>query len=325
MATRILALRQGEKELRRATVEELGGLLAEETTMVWVDMTDPDAADKRILDDVFKFHPTVVEDMLADAPTPKVQRFPDYLYLVFHGLLEGAEIKGEVQTCDLDIFLGKNYLLSSHDERLPAGRAALERVKRDPELLRKGPAFITYYLVDDLVDRYLPLVEKLDHSIDAIETSITKGTAGPQILEEIFDIRHRLQRLRRIGVHQRDILNRLSRGDFELVPEDARPFFRDAYDNFVRVTDLSDSFREIINGAMEAHISVQGHKLNEIMKVLTLMSTIMLPLTFIAGLYGMNFEDMPELHWSFGYPLALLMMALTAVGLTLFFRRRGWL
>jgi magnesium transporter len=148
---------------------------------------------------------------------------------------------------------------------------------------------------------------------------------GPEVLETIFALKHKLQRLRRVGLHQKEILNRLGRGDYALIPDEVRPFFRDAYDHFVRVVDLSDSFREIVNGAMEAYISINGHKMNEVMKVLTLSSTIMLPLTFIAGLYGMNFEFMPELHMRYGYFGALGSMLLTAVGLVAYFKRRGWL
>lgn len=325
MSTRILTFRPGDTKLTRAPAEELPTLLADPDIVIWVDMSDPDEGDKRVLEDLFKFHPTVVEDMLADAPTPKSQRFDDYLYLVFHGLLDGCETRGEVQTCDLDLFLGKNYVLSSHDERLPAGKHVLGLVQKDPKIFEKGPAYIAYLLIDHLTDRYLPLMEKLDDEIDDVETTIMKGNPGPQILEDVFDIRHRLQRLRRVGLHQREILHRLSRGDYDIVPPDIQPYFRDAYDQFIRVVDMNDSFRDIVNGAMEAHISVQGHKLNEIMKVLTLISTIMLPLTFIAGVYGMNFEEMPELHMRFGYPGAIFVMLTIAVGFYAYFKRKGWL
>jgi magnesium transporter len=179
-------------------------------------------------------------------------------------------------------------------------------------------------MVEDITERFLPLMDRLDADIDKLETEILHGT-GPPLLEQVFAMKKTLQRLRRVGLHQKEILNRLGRGDFVLIPEETRPFFRDAYDHFVRVVDLGDSFREIVNGAMEAYISINGHKMNEVMKVLTLSSTIMLPLTFIAGLYGMNFDVMPELHWQYGYFVAIGTMVLTAVALVAFFKRRRWL
>jgi magnesium transporter len=321
---RILALRPNDTELHAASQDELPKLLADPQTIVWVDMWDPGEGEKKLLEEVFKLHPVVVDDMLADAPTPKAERFEDYVYLVFHSLIQGAEKKGIVETCDFDFFIGANWLVSSRPENSSAARMVHELVKKKPLELRKGAAFICYLMVEEITDRYLPLMDLLDKEIDDLETQIVKGP-GPTLLEQVFALKHKLQRLRRVGLHQKEILNRLGRGDYVLVPEEVRPFFRDAYDHFVRVVDLNDSFREIVNGAMEAYISINGHKMNEVMKVLTLSSTIMLPLTFIAGLYGMNFEVMPELHWTYGYAFALGSMALTAIGLVAFFKRRGWL
>ncbi len=292
MTLQILALRPDATELHTATIEELPALIADERTIVWVDMSDPGETEKKLLEEVFQLHPLVVEDMLADAPTPKAERFEGYLYLVFHSLILGAEKKGIVETCDFDFFIGPNWLVSSRPENSSAARMVHELVRKKPLELRKGAAFICYLMVEEITDRYLPLMDVLDNEIDELETQIVKGP-GPKVLEQVFGLKHKLQRLRRVGLHQKEILSRLGRGDYALIPEEVRPFFRDAYDHFVRVVDLNDSFRELVNGAMEAYISINGHKMNEVMKVLTLSSTIMLPLTFIAGLYGMNFEVMP--------------------------------
>jgi magnesium transporter len=324
VSTRILALRPGSSTLHEATVHELPGLLAEEGTVTWVDLVDPKESDTKLLADVFELHPVVIEDMLADSPTPKIERFDGYLYMVFHGLVEGAEKTGEPRTCDLDVFLGRNYLITSHGENFSAEKEALRQVRKSPELFRQGAAYLCYLLVEHLTERFLPLMERLDHEIDQLETDIVKSNS-PKVLETVFDLKHKLQKLRRVGLHQKEMLNRLGRGDFELIPVDTRPFFRDAYDHFVRVVDLNDSFREIVSGAMDAYISMQSHRMNEIMKVLTLISTIMLPLTFIAGVYGMNFENMPELHYQYGYFVAIVAMVITAIGFFVFFRRKGWI
>lgn len=324
MTIRIVALRDGQNEIETAKEDELPALLANPKNVIWIDMWDPGEPEKKLLESVFDIHPIHVEDMIADAPTPKVERFEKYLYLVFHALSPGCEKKGEVDTVDFDFFVGPNWLVSSHPPDNNAAQDALEIVKRKPDELRKGAAYVAYLMVEDITERFLPLMDRLDHDIDRLETEILHGS-GPQLLEQVFAMKKTLQRLRRVGLHQKEILNRIGRGDFVLIPEETRPFFRDAYDHFVRVVDLGDSFREIVNGAMEAYISINGHKMNEVMKVLTLSSTIMLPLTFIAGLYGMNFEFMPELHWHYGYFTALGAMILTAIGLVAFFKRRGWL
>lgn len=324
MTIRIVALREGQSELETATEAELPALLGNPKNVIWLDMWDPGEPEKKLLSSVFEIHPILIEDMIADAPTPKVERFEKYLYLVFHALSPGCEKSGKVETVDFDFFIGGNWLISSHPPDNSAAQGALDAVKRKPTELRKGAAYVAYLMVEDITERFLPLMDKLDHDIDRLETEILHGT-GPQLLEQVFAMKKTLQRLRRIGLHQKEILNRLGRGDFVLIPEETRPFFRDAYDHFVRVVDLGDSFREIVNGAMEAYISINGHKMNEVMKVLTLSSTIMLPLTFIAGLYGMNFDVMPELHWEYGYFVAIGAMVLTAVGLVAFFKRRGWL
>lgn len=324
MSTRILALRPGSSTLHEATVAELPTLLAEEGTVTWVDLVDPKESDTKLLAEVFELHPVVIEDMLADSPTPKIERFDGYLYIVFHGLVEGAEKTGEPKTCDLDMFLGRNWVVTSHGENFSAEREALRQVRKNPELFRQGAAYLAYLLVEHLTERFLPLMERLDHDIDQLETDIVK-TQSPKVLETVFDLKHKLQKLRRVGLHQKEMLNRLGRGDFDLIPVDTRPFFRDAYDHFVRVVDLNDSFREIVSGAMDAYISMQSHRMNEIMKVLTLISTIMLPLTFIAGVYGMNFENMPELQWAFGYPIALALMVAADTYLYFHFKKLKWL
>jgi magnesium transporter len=334
MTTRILVLGPDDATPRTATRDALPALLADPNLVIWVDLLDPGEPERKLLEEVFRLHATSVEDMLADAPTPKFERFENYLYIVWHALTPGWEKHGDFHLCDLDVMIGKNFLLTSHNISLPSVEAAHAKVQKQPELMRRGAAYCAYMIADVLTERFLPLMEQLDRDIDALESNIIKDTAGAHFLETIFALKDKLQRLRRVGVHQREVLARLSRGhehDGEFLPEHVRPFFRDAYDNFVRVVDLNDSFREIVNSSMDAYLSMQGHKLNEIMKVLTLISTIMLPLTFIAGVYGMNFDpdasglNMPELKWRYGYLATLLTMGFTAAIFVWYFKKKRWL
>lgn len=327
MSTRILVLGPDDALPREGSLATLADELADPNNLVWVDLEDPGERERKLLEEIFMLHPTSVEDMLADAPTPKIEYFPSYVYVVWHALTPGWEKTADFQLCDLDLLIGKNFLLTSHNAGLPSVDHAWAIAAGKPQAMRKGPAYCAYLIADVLTERFLPLMERLENDIDQLETAIIKNP-GPHLLQMIFALKDKLQRLRRLGVHQRDVLGRMSRGsdrDAEILGEEARPFFRDAYDNFVRVVDLNDSFREIVNSSMDAYLSMQGHKLNEIMKVLTLISTIMLPLTFIAGVYGMNFEVMPELHWQYGYFTAIGAMLVTAAIFVWYFRRRGWL
>jgi magnesium transporter len=170
------------------------------------------------------------------------------------------------------------------------------------------------------------VLDDFDDRIDKLEDDIfTLRRPNNQILSEIMDLKRSVLRLRRISGKQMDILHRMSRGEFALIPEEMRPFYRDVYDHLVRVVDLAENYRDLISGSLEAYLSVVSNRLNEIMKVLTIFSAVMLPLTFIAGVYGMNFDNMPELHSRYGYYGVWIIMAVVAVGMLLFFKRRGWI
>jgi magnesium transporter len=196
-------------------------------------------------------------------------------------------------------------------------------IDRGTKLLERGAAWIAHALLDHLTDHYLPVMDAFDDVVDEIETEVVT-TPTREALQKIFAVKRSLMRLRRVAMHQKEILLRLSRGEFELIPASTQPFFRDVHDHFVRVADLSDSYRDLVSGALDAYLSTTSNRMNEIMKVLTGFSTVMLPLTFIAGLYGMNFAEMPELRWKYGYPFALLLMAVTAAVIVAYFRRKRW-
>jgi len=192
---------------------------------------------------------------------------------------------------------------------------------------QRGPAFLLHQILDRVVDYYSPVLDDFDDRIDRLESGIfASNQPNNEILSQIMDLKRSVLRLRRISVKQMDVLLRMSRGEFsDLIPEEMRPFYRDVYDHLVRVVDLAENYRDLISGSLEAYLSVVSNRLNEIMKVLTIFSAIMLPLTFIAGVYGMNFENMPELHSRYGYYAVWALMIVVAIGMLLFFRRRGWI
>jgi magnesium transporter len=199
-------------------------------------------------------------------------------------------------------------------------------LRTTPVACQRGPAFLLHQILDQVVDFYSPVLDDFDDRIDKLEDDIfTLRRPNNEILSEIMDLKRSVLRLRSISGKQMDILHRMSRGEFALIPEDMRPFYRDVYDHLVRVVDLADSYRDLISGSLEAYLSVVSNRLNEIMKVLTIFSAVMLPLTFIAGVYGMNFDNMPELHSRYGYYGAWIFMVVVAVGMLLFFKKRGWI
>jgi magnesium transporter len=201
-------------------------------------------------------------------------------------------------------------------------------------MLGKGVAWLAHSVLDRVVDRYLPVIDQLDDEIDQLENDVLEqaGTPrGKRVLARILAFKRMLQTLRRMSIHQREILLKLSRGECDEIPPEALPFYRDVYDHFLRVQDITEGYRDLVTSALDAYLSVQSNRMNEIVKALTLMSTIMLPLSFIAGVYGMNFKgekssyNMPELEWYLGYPFALALMVTVAGVILLWFRHKGWI
>jgi magnesium transporter len=322
----ILVYRQGTTHVQDGfTKEQLPELLKDKSSVVWVDMDAPTTDDERILLDVFKFHPLTVEDCRENRHYPKIEEFPDYVYFIVHGVT--ADTSPEAfNTIELDGFLGPNYVITYHHDTFRSINNVKQLLRTSPVACQRGAPFLLHQILDQVVDYYSPILDSFDEKIDLLEDNIfALKKPNNQILAEIMDLKRGVLRLRRISTKQMDILYRMSRGEFHLIPPEMLPFYRDIYDHLVRVTDLAESYRDLIGGSLDAYLSVVSNRLNEIMKVLTIFSAVMLPLTFIAGVYGMNFENMPELHSRYGYYAAWGLMILVAIVMLGFFWRRGWI
>jgi magnesium transporter len=292
---------------------------------IWIELEKQTADTDDLLRDVLQLHPLTIEDIWQVQRNPKIDDYPTYLYVVVHGV-RGTK-RGMFDLIELDVIIGASYVVT-HDPSTIMAKDLCDELARSPKLLAKGPAWVAHAALDRAVDGYLPIVDQLDTQLDELETDTLKkaGTRnGPPVMRRILRFKRMIQQLRRISIHQREILLRLARAEFEEIPRDAVPFYRDVYDHFLRINDLVDGYRDLVSGTLEAYLSVQSNRMNEIMKTLTLISTVMLPLTFIVGLYGMNFQHMPEIHWLYGYPFALALMSAVAGGILLFFRRKGWI
>ena len=322
----ILVYRRGiPKILENFTAADLPELLKEETSVIWVDMEKPNEADERVLLDVFLFHPLTVEDCRENRHYPKIEEFHNYIYFIVHGVTANTS-PDRFNTIELDGFLGPNYVITYHHDMFRSINNVKQLLRTTPVACQRGPAFLLHQILDQVVDFYSPVLDDFDDRIDKLEDDIfTLRRPNNMILSEIMDLKRSVLRLRRISGKQMDILHRMSRGEFALIPDEMRPFYRDVYDHLVRVVDLAENYRDLISGSLEAYLSVVSNRLNEIMKVLTIFSAIMLPLTFIAGVYGMNFDNMPELHSRYGYFAVIIIMVVVAVVMLLFFRRRGWI
>ena len=307
------------------TVEQLPDLLKNEKAVFWVDMEGPSEADDRVLLDVFHFHPLTVEDCRANRHHPKVEEFPDYLYFIVHAVRTDGS-SDRFNTVELDGFLGRNYVVTYHHETFASIDKVKQSIRSSPVICQRGATFLLHSVIDSIVDDYLPVMDDFDERINDLEDNIfSLHRPNDQILEEILGLKRSVLRLRRISSKQLEVLYRMSHGQFQLISGPVLPFFRDIYDHIVRVTDLAESYRDLISGSLEAYLSVVSNRLNEIMKVLTIFSAIMLPLTFIAGVYGMNFENMPELHSRYGYYAVWIIMIVVAVGMLGLFWKRGWI
>lgn len=297
---------------------------------VWIELERKTDETDKVLTDL-QVHPLTIEDIWNQGSVPKIDDFAGYLYVVIHGI--GSAKKSKLELVEVDLLIGPTWVISYDRFGLVTDDIGTE-LDHSSRLLAKGAAWLAHAILDRCVDRYLPIIDQLDGEIDDLEQDVIEKAGTPRgrrVLTRILEFKRVLQTLRRTSIHQREILLRLSRGEYEEIPPEALPFYRDVYDHFLRVQDISEGYRDLVTSCLDAYLSVQSNRMNEVMKTLTLMSTVMLPLTFIAGIYGMNFEpdaspyNMPELRWYLGYPFALALMAAVAIGIFIWFRHKGWI
>ena len=291
--------------------------------MIWIDFETPTADEAQILSTIFKFHPLAIEDCWHEPQQPKVDDYGDYVFLVVHGVRYDAE-KDEFPTHELNIFLGPNFLVTFHSFHSRSIEATQTYVRRNPHVMARGMDFLLHHILDKVIDNYFPKLEIIEDKIDDLEaTAFTHPT--PELLTRLFELRHTVAHIKRVATQEREVLVGMSRGEFPFVSKRARLYFKDIYDHLFRIVDVADNHRETMNTILQVYVSLLSNQLNNTMKVLTLIATLMLPLTVITGIYGMNFENMPELQWRYGYYVVLGAMAVLGIGMVIYFRRRKWL
>ncbi len=298
--------------------------------LLWLDLADePPETCRPILLETFGFHPLAVDDALEEAHVPKLDDWGQYLYLVLHAVtFEDGPDGSYMDTLELDVFLGRNYLVSHHVQPIAGVDRVWAACQRDERHLKRSAAYLLYKLADELVADYMPTVEEMDAVIDHIEDQVFSNPA-PDVLERLFTLKRALLHLRRIIMPQREVLNKLARDDYAGIAAEHRMFFRDVYDHLVRLYDITESMRDLVSGALDTYLSVVNNRMNEIMKTLTIITTLFMPLSFLTGFFGMNFFGLtPELGTWTSWPaflLTLAVIALTPLGMYLWMRRRAWM
>lgn len=288
---------------------------------LWADLEGFEPEYERLLLDL-GYHPLAVEDTFTLQHQPKMQEFDDCLFAIVRGL-DFNKAGHRLDTLKLAAFLGTDRLLTCHRAPMRSVRKVQERLRDGVAAPPGGPARLLYSLCDEVIDHYFPVLDEIAREIEEIEEAIFRQVERGQ-LEGILELRRSLGTLRRVMLPHRQVFSHLGNPTARFVDEGQALYFRDVYDNVMRLGDAIDQQRDQLGSVKDTYLSAVGQKTNEIMKVLTLFSAILLPLTFLAGLYGMNFEYMPELKQPWAYPALLGTMVATAVAMVVWFRRRGW-
>ncbi len=272
-------------------IPEYAALLADPKALLWIDFDgEPNQTTEPILTGIFGFHPLAVDDALQETHTPKVDDWGDYIYLVLNAMTFSSADGLELTTRELDIFLGRNFMVTHHDDPLTFVEKARTLFFRDRRYTSHGPDHLLYKLIDDLVAEYMPMIEAIDDQIDRVEDEVLTK-AAPDTLERIFTLKRIILSMRRILGPQREVLNKLARDDFEVIDPHDRVFFRDIYDHLVRLHDVNESMRDLISGSLDTYLSVINNRMNDVMKTLTIITTLFMPISFLTGFFGMNFFE----------------------------------
>jgi magnesium transporter len=291
--------------------------------VIWADVADPTSRDFEELAEEFGFHHLSIEDCQNQHQRPKVEEYPGYYFIVLYE----AELAGpndRLELRELNIFLGKNYLVTVHSRPIRAIETARRLWPEWLDRAEEGSGLLAYLLIDAIVDDYLPLLDIISERMDALEDSIF-GEFRAEAIEEIFGIKKKLLYLRRAVAPLRDVFNTLLRREQQVFSRASYIYFQDVFDHLIRVADTIDTLRDMLSSTMDAYLSVSGNRMNMIMKRLTSISTILMSVTLIAGIYGMNFDLMPELKWRFGYVFALLSMVVVGFALYRYLKRVKWI
>lgn len=319
-----LTVHDPESGVRR--VEDLftiSDLISKPDTMLWLDAVDPSPDEISLLASEFGFHPLAIETYYSPHPRPKLDEYPGYFFLAAHTVVYDEHNVG-VKILELDLFVGKDYIVTLHKEQIPFLETVTKRWLENSQLFAEGTGMLLYDILDSLVDSYFPVLDEMNYRLDEIEDQIfEKGAETP--ITDIFHLKRGLVLIRQVAAPLRDTLNSLIRREQPLLSQKDLTYLRDVYDHTLRIVDVLDTYRDILTSALDAYLTVISNQQNIVMKQLTVAATVLMTSGLVTGIYGMNFAFMPELHWRLGYPYALGLMAVLAGALLYYFKRVNWL
>ena len=308
--------------------QEFPLLVSDQSGLLWVDFIAETPESAMPILESFKFHHLAIDDALQETHAPKIDDWGDYLYIVLNymHLVKNTD-PWDTEIDELDIFLGSNYVITHHDNPVASIDEIWDMCQRDPRYAKDGPDHLLYKIIDVTVMNYMPIIEKIDEEIDFIEDQVFDRPSS-QTLARLFTLKRVLLAMRRILLPQREVLNKMARDDYQAIDEKDRVFYRDIYDHLVRLHDVNESLRDLVSGALDTYLSVINNRMNEVMKTLTIITTLFMPLSFVTGFFGMNFfaANPPYLNWT--QPLVfygmLILTILSPILMILWMRRRTW-
>ncbi|MDP8214415.1 MAG: magnesium/cobalt transporter CorA [Candidatus Euphemobacter frigidus] len=272
----------------------------------------------------FGLHPLVIEDIVNTGQRPKVEDFGEYIFVVLK-MLGYDDKKTEVTSEQVSLVLGSNFVISFQEKLGDVFETIRSRIREGKGRIRKmGVDYLTYALVDSVVDYYFFILEKLGDKIEEVEEELVSDPK-PETLQMIHSLKRELLFIRKSVWPLREVISGLQRGEYSLISDATVIYFRDVYDHTIQVIDTVETFRDMVSGMLDTYLSSISNRMNEVMKVLTIIATIFIPLTFIVGIYGMNFEFMPELKWHWSYPAVWLVMIGVFIGMIVYFKKKKWL
>jgi len=305
-------------------IDALRLVRADKGLLIWVNLFAPTAEEATgILEGVFSFHPLAIEDCLAVSRYPKIEDYEDYLYMVMHAVAFNKE--EQFRTTELDLFIGKSFLVTHHAEPLPMVTSTIERIQKNPGAITRGMDRLAHFLLDNLVDAYQPVLKDLTSEIGKLEDSVfLSGESEPTIIREFRGRKKELTSLQQIVRPQQDVVNRLARGEFKMIRPVLLPYFRDLLGNLNRIETLATTLSDQLYMTLDVFLNKASYETNEVVKVLTLFTALTTPTFMIGTWYGMNLK-MPEYEMQYAYPMAIILDVATTILLVIWLKRKNWL
>ena len=317
---------QGKLVSQDVGMDVLRLVLYDEGVQIWVDAEKPtDEENKMLLEGVFNFHPLAIEDCIAVSERPKVDDYENYIFMVIHGV-DYRHDSHAFKTTELNMFIGKNFLVTVHNDPMKSVSTTIDRVIKNAPLIARAPDRLTYNLLDALLENYQPALEDLAMEIADLEGKVMSDPSA-EILNNVLKLRAEVQRLRQIVAPQREVIARLAHGEFKIVRTHLLPYYRDLLDHLSRISDAADNYRDSLMNILQIHLNLQQMQVNRVIKILTVLATLSMPILIVTSFYGMNVQHMPNTgwpDWKWSYLIILGGTAIWTALLYLYLKKKGW-